>query len=311
MSNVDSARENSMSSLRMACAARSGEERLRSFHCFNAVEVLTMTTVPIMDVPMLRTFIGFILIGVVFYSVYRWILPRIHPFSLIGALLRFGISFTALFLLLAIVFLSPNMRWTLNYWDWIYNISLARVTANPYGAHVFSYITIPLVYFGAFYVTRNEYFSFAFAASTVFLHEMVWFAFTVAFTLLNHGIYQPTLISSTAFAIMITLFGAVILQVYRLNWKWFMLPFIYTLGFDSIWFWANDWRITVSIFDVMGQAQYAATPYYFDFWANMFENIGWLSLFPMMMLVLFFARPKIEELFGRDWDELAKHGWLK
>jgi hypothetical protein len=265
----------------------------------------------ILTVGTLRTFTGFIVIGVAFYLFYRYVLPRLHPFSMIGALLRYAASWCVLMLGISIVFLSPQMRWTLNLNDWIYNISLARVVNDPFSAHVFSYITIPLVYFGALWLTRNEFFSFAWAASTVFLHEFVWYAYTTAFIFRTGVVMQPTLISSTAFVVMICAFGAVIMHVYKFSWKWFMAPFAYTWLFDSVWFWWNNWHITVSIFDVLGQAQYQATPFYYDFGANMFENMGWLSLFPIMVLCLYFARPHIERLLGREFQEFSKHGWIK
>ena len=260
---------------------------------------------------MLRTLIGFTFIGIAFYVMYRWVLPRFNPFSMVGALLRYAINFTVLMLFLAMVFLSPQMRWSLAWQDWVWNIVFARVTNNPFSAHVFSYVTIPIIYFGALWLTRNEYFSFAYAASTVFLHEFVWYVFTVAFIFRSGIVAQPTFVSSTAFVIMICCFGAVILHVYKFPWKWFLVPLVYTVLFDTVWFWWNGWHVTVSIFDVVGQAQYSATQYYYDFGANMFENVGWLTLFPIMVLSLYFARPHIERLLGRDLTELARHGWIK
>jgi hypothetical protein len=266
-----------------------------------------------LNVGLLRTFVGFTVIGIGFYVFYRYLLSRIHPFSNLGALLRYAASFCILMLGLSILFLSPQMRWTLNWNDWIYNVAFARVVNDPFAAHVFSYITIPLVYFSALYLTRNEFFSFAWAASTVFLHEFTWYAYTALFIFRTGLIAQPTLISSSAFVVMICAFGAVIIHVYKFPWKLFMVPFAYTLIFDSVWFWWNNWHVTVSIFDVLGRAQYSATPYYYDLGANLFENVGWVSLFPIMVIVLWFAmkRWNIERLLGRDLQELPKHGWLK
>jgi hypothetical protein len=275
----------------------------------------------ILNVETIRTFSGFIGIGIGFYLFYRYLLPRLHPFSMIGALLRYAASFCLLMLGLSMVFLSPHMRWTLNLNDWVYNLALARVTDNPFSAHVFSYITIPLVYFAALWLTRNEFFSFAYAASTVFLHEFTWYVYTTAFIFRSGaadcGFFfclqvQPTLISSTAFVVMICAFGAVLLHLYKFPWKWFMVPFAYTWLFDSVWFWVNDWHVTVSIFDVVGAAQYAATPFYYDLGANLFENVGWITLFPIMIVALWFAMKhwKIERLLGRELVELPRHGWF-
>jgi hypothetical protein len=209
--------------------------------------------------------------------------------------------------LLGDIMLSPNLRWTLSAQDWWWNFVFARVTPAFNSAHVFSYVSVPIVYFIAWKFTGNEYFSLAYAAFMATVHELIWILFTTLL-IYTHGLNYPSLWAGLGFGWMIAFFGAVVIYIYKLKRVW--IGFLVTFIFDAVWLLWNGFAISVTIFDVFGQASYAPTGWYYDVGANLFENLGWLALIPIFAWILWPQRNNIPRL-REKYSEWTKHGWIK
>ena len=258
----------------------------------------------------LKPFLVFFASGVgVFSFFFMFKRGMVHPHSIVGTLIRYSAIALNGLLFIAIVFYSPHIT---N--DFLSNFLYARTTISEFSGHIATYSMVPVGFFVALWLTRNEFFSFAYEVAIVSIHELTWYGFDILKSLpvQNIGQYGFFLLGTSGFAIQIILFIVALVYVYPQSARLVVLGFIYTILFDTVWFFQFHWQITVNLLNGPAGVILSSTVFHYDFLTNLIEVTSWITLVAVMILFLYMAksRLRIERLLGHDM-KLSEHSWLK
>jgi hypothetical protein len=247
-------------------------------------------------------------IPLVVFLIFKYGLPRVAPYSIVGLLLRWSLITTTMGGLMLNIVVGSNLKWTLNLNDWVDNFLFARTTPSFYSAHTFSYLVIPIVYFISLYLTRNEFFSFAYTGFISVMHELSWVLFT-PITAYTFGWNYPWLAGTINYLLLDLALGYVVLRQYKLR-----NTFIAVCGFiayNGLWVALLGFAFTVSIVGLQHPIVYVKTPFFWNAEVNLVENFGWILVIPISVLILKSQKlaniPRLYVKAGKAWK---RSGWI-
>jgi hypothetical protein len=255
-----------------------------------------------MDLSLLLSYSVSLSFGPLFYLAYRFLMPRVSPFSVVGLVLRYALITGTMMMFVVSLLTGPNIRPL----DWVHNFLFARTTTSFNSAHVFGYLAIPLTYFVAYYLTGNEYFSLAWTGYLILIGGPVWVAFTF-YPAVVYGWTYPWL-SSLLNNLVFTSGFVLALRLFRVRWWLMAVPIGVFTAFNALWVVCNGLRYSVTIIGLTYPIVFAATSFYLDPVTNAFEVVGPLLCVPLTFLLLRYV--KVERLYGRirEWNS---HGWIR
>jgi hypothetical protein len=247
-------------------------------------------------------------IPLVLFLIFKYGLPRIAPYSIVGLLLRWSLITTTMGGLMANILLGSKITWSLNWNDWVNNFLFTRTTNDFYSAHTFSYLVIPVVYFISLYMTRNEFFSLAYTGFISVMHELSWVLFT-PITAYTFGWNYPWLAGTINYLALDLALGYVVLRQFKLK-----NTFIAACGFiayNGLWIALVGFAFTVSIIGLQHPIVYVKTMFYWNPLVNAIENFGWILVIPISILILKSQRlTNVPRLYVRAGNQWKRSGWI-
>ncbi len=202
----------------------------------------------------------------------------------------FKLSFSVV-MLTVLLHLIVGASWRIpdsleNLW---YDLFIIRVNNMPNGAHVWSYVTIPVLYFVILLWSKDEWYSFGVSVFHVFLHEGIWFVF---YYLEYWGEinWETEFYADLTFLMLICTFGVIYSIKYSLKSLSLVIGGLFF--FDFIWFCFGMPITSTNSRDQM--LEYGLTIWANDLSVNAVEVVGWL-LSLVLMLVWSYRRTSLNK----------------
>jgi hypothetical protein len=215
-----------------------------------------------------------------------------------------GIAFIGIFVVAEQVALSGGWRipWQTVTWNglpsmpgWFYDLIYSRSNNSPNGAHLLSYVGIPLIGLVAMWKTKDLFMGLLMGAFYVAIHEGPWEAvYYIAYYQYLGWADLTNVFEDAAFAVMMVLFIVTFWKYpYRkISMKEFA-PVVYVyLGMLGAWavvpefFGYGILPITTINNHTYGKGSYFETVYWPNPAINMIEVFSWFALFLMMLYVV-------------------------
>lgn len=210
---------------------------------------------------------------------YIVILPLVRKRKLGYLFLKMSVTLIIIELFLDVATSAVPKEWNLNY-----IVYMLRIGNTLNGAHESTYLTVPLLCFLTFLVTKDEFFSLLYGALMVSIHEGLWFvcyffSYPIAQASLDENVYIP-------FIILISSFFITFVVVYRQYLrKEFILPILVYIGY-LIWWETLGFPITVTSNNFVSKTTFAQTVWYHVLWVNQVEDWSWFIIFAAMLVYI-------------------------
>lgn len=238
---------------------------------------------------------------VVFGKAKRWF---DHPFSALASITMRGVAFILLVGVLALLLTSVGWHSPLSWSGLRYDILFARSNNQPNGAHLVSYLPIPVL--GLFVawkfrkdVLLNCYLGLLVCAIAVVIHEGIWlFGYYLKYSeVLTLGTF-PNLVKETFFIGMLLMFLLTYIKYpfQKLPLRIFLWPSIIYGGYILVWYLSGMEITTINNFE-LGIGPYGITKFWASPSANAWEVGSWLLLLGLMIVAVwkFDSQPKTQE----------------
>ena len=212
-----------------------------------------------------------------------------HPVRFIVYLALWGACFILLFEVLAILLTEQGWHYSLSWDSLYYNLLFARTANQPNGAHIISYLPIPILGLWVAWKFRkgvmlDVFLGLIVAVLGTAIHEGVWIAFYYAFywQYLSWGTFD-NVAKDVFFVVMLYLFY----YIYRhypfqkIPLKTFKWPTMIFLGYNLVWA-LMGYHISVVNNYIYGQTIYGITQWWGDPLTNAIEQVSWVFLYLMM-----------------------------
>ena len=173
-----------------------------------------------------------------------------------------------------------------------YDLVFARASGTPNGAHILSYLSIPVLALIVIYKYHDIFLGLITTAFFVAVHEGIWIpGYYLAYSQYYIASDLTDVLKDISFSIMLVLFVVTFLKYkyQKIDWRIFKIPIIIYTLFVVLWFLLPHlihpsyygWLpVTVlSNFNpVIGQTVYNLSPWYNDLLTGTLEVTSWLML---------------------------------
>lgn len=234
-------------------------------------------------------------IAAAFWFCYFWLEPRLYKHRLLNWYCDMLFPVIMLTLALEILAFAP-WHWPTNLDSLLYDVFMLRVNGMANGAHVWTYMTIPVMFALAWRIWGDEWRAFLASTFMVFIHEGVWFIFYYAKYLLTID-WDSELWADATFLILISTFGLIFWRKYSLNKLWVIVA--PQLVYDLAWY-LIGFPITATNNRTQMTITYGVTVWADALWVNQIEVFGWWLMLATMILWVWLNREAYKPIHNKQ-----------
>lgn len=213
-----------------------------------------------------------------------------------------GVTFTIVFVVLGLILTTKGWQNPFT-WDGLYHdLIFARINETPNGAHIFSYLGIPILCFIVMAKYKDAFLGLLTGAFMVAVHEGIWvgFYYLAYWQFLDWGLLTYVL-KDVSFAGMIALFIFTFIKYpyQQMKLRIFYLPSLIYFIFNLFWYifpiFTPELAYQVLPITTINNFKYGLTVYnetawFADPYVNFLEVFSWLFIFAMFAFVIIRAK---------------------